>query len=227
VNSFSLDLHPIRLQIERKVGRKIMAYIFPQKAPADAVTKAPNATAPKPPGGNMSGHKPHSSIGAGAGAGIGIGLGIMGIPRASVDNTSLESASPRPRTLKKRATSHSNLKEFGAASSSNAGTDASVGGHRPIPKSRSSHALRADAKASAGTVSSKAGSRTTLVRPGTSDKDKEKEREKEAKDDANEMRERASMNRTFVLVRVAGCVHHFCGNTVLTVVRYETDWYLC
>lgn len=207
MNSFSLDLHPIRLQIERKVGRKIMAYIFPQNIPADVVAKPPVATTPKPSGGSIPGHKPRSSIGAGAGAGIGIGLGIVGIPRASMDNTSLESTSPRPRTLKKRATSHSNLKEFATTSTSNAGTDTGAG-HRPIPKSRSSHALRADAKSSAGTLSSKTGARTAPARPGTSEKDKEKEREREAqaKDDANEMRVRASMNRSFVLVRVSGYV---------------------
>ncbi|KAG9126473.1 hypothetical protein FRC07_003289 [Ceratobasidium sp. 392] len=206
VNSFMLDLHPIRLQIERKVGRKIMAYIFPQKPLVDTNGKPSGGSTPRPLGGHPPGHKSHSSISAGVGASMGIGAGIAGVPRASLDNTSLESASPRPRTLKKRATSHTNLKESAVASSSTAGSDSFVGGHRPIVKSRSSHALRDNAKAPAPGISSKAASRTALVRPATTEKDKEREKEIEAKDDANEMRVRASMNRTFVLVRVSGLV---------------------
>ncbi|KAG9096705.1 hypothetical protein FRC06_008417 [Ceratobasidium sp. 370] len=207
VNSFILDLHPIRLQIERKVGRKIMAYIFPQNTPADVGAKPSGGSTPRPSVGNAPGHKTHSSISAGIGASMGIGAGIAGVPRSSLENTSLESANPRPRILKKRATSHSNLKESAATSNSATGSDL-TGGHRPLLKSRSSHALRDDAKASAPPTPSKATSRTALVRPGTSDKDKDKEREKEieAKDDANEMRVRASKNRTFVLVRVSGLV---------------------
>ncbi|KAG8742575.1 hypothetical protein FRC10_001240 [Ceratobasidium sp. 414] len=207
VNSFVLDLHPIRLQIERKVGRKIMAYIFPQNIPADAGAKPSGGSTPRPSGVNAPSHKTHSSISAGIGASMGIGAGIAGVPRASLENTPLEGASPRPRMLKKRATSHSNLKESAAASTTTAGSDL-AGGHRPILKSRSSHALRDDAKAAAAAIPSKAVPRTALVRPGTAEggKDKEREREIEAKDDANEMRVRASKNRTFVLVRVSGCV---------------------
>ncbi|QRV87312.1 Apt1 domain protein [Ceratobasidium sp. AG-Ba] len=207
VNSFILDLHPIRLQIERKIGRKIMSYIFPQNASPDTGIKSSNGGTPRQSGGNAPGHKTQSSISAGIGAGMGVGLGVAGVPRASIDNTSLESASPRPRTLKKRATSHTNLKDS-AALANNMGDDHAVGASRPIPRSRSSHALRADAQAAAITASSKTASRAALGRPGTADKEKEREKEKEAevKDDANEMRVRASTNRTFVLVRVSGLV---------------------
>ncbi|KAG9090469.1 hypothetical protein FS749_000515 [Ceratobasidium sp. UAMH 11750] len=207
VNSFVLDLHPIRLQIERKVGRKIMAYIFPQNTPAEVGAKPSGGSTPRPSGGNAPSHRTHSSISAGVGASMGIGAGIAGVPRASLENTSLEGANPRPRMLKKRATSHSDLKESAAVSSGAVGNDL-AGGHRPILKSRSSHALRDEAKASVPPTPSKAMSRTALVRPGTADKDKDKEREREieAKDDANEMRVRASKNRTFVLVRVSGLV---------------------
>ncbi|KAG8682942.1 hypothetical protein FRC09_016416, partial [Ceratobasidium sp. 395] len=208
VNSFVLDLHPIRLQIERKVGRRIMAYIFPQKARGDSGIKPSGASTPRPSGGHARGHKTHSSISAGIGASMGVGAGIAGVPRASLDNTSLESNGPRPRTLKKRATSHTNLKESAAVPNNTAGSDSFRGEPRPIVRSRSSHALRDDARATVSAISSKAASRTALVRPVTADKDKEKEREKdtEVKDDANEMRVRASTNRTFVLVRVSGLV---------------------
>lgn len=204
VNSFSLDLHPIRLQIERKAGRKIMSYIFSDRSvPAENAPKPSGKPTPKPSGMSTRGHKSRSSIGAGVGAGLEMGLGIVGIPRASLDNTSLESAGARPRTLRKRASSHTDLKEAAAASNASS-SEMGATGHRTIPKSRSSHALRADAKASAMSVSSKSASRTALLRPGTAEKEKEKE--PEPKDDANEMRVRASKNRTFVLVRVAGYV---------------------
>ncbi|KAF8681124.1 RNA pol II promoter Fmp27 protein domain [Rhizoctonia solani] len=218
VNSFVLDLHPIRLQFERKLGRKILSYIFSRREALVEANGKPSATSnptrpsrPSTPRTSYSatvgpGHKSRSSVGTIAGVGLGIGSGIAGIPRASLDNTSLESASEaRPRTLKKRATSHTDLQEAAAASSpAIVGDDLGLEGRRPIPRSRSSNALRTEAKRP-GTPS-KGASRTAVTRPTTGDKDKEREREREleAKDDANEMRVRASKNRTFVYVKVSG-----------------------
>ncbi|KAH7344029.1 golgi-body localization protein domain-containing protein [Rhizoctonia solani] len=218
VNSFVLDLHPIRLQFERKVGRKILSYIFARRdAPAEAQGKAlatSNApkTGPSTPRTSYSatvgpGHRSRSSVGAIAGIGLSLGSGAVGIPRASLDSTSLESAGDaRPRTLKKRATSHTNLQEVAAASSpAVVGDDSGLEGHRTIPRSRSSNALRTEAKRPP--TPSKAASRA-ISRPTTGDKDRDREREREleAKDDANEMRVRASKNRTFVYVKVSGLV---------------------
>lgn len=234
VNSFILDLHPVRLQIERKVGRRIMAYIFPHRnisaetnskpstprpppnTPKSAVPNSPKPAAPSPPRASSvstSGHKSRSSIGAIAGVGLGMGVGIAGIPRASIDDASFGSGSgsgsgsvsvPRPRMLKKRATSHTDLKDAAAESVPAAPSEGSTGteAHRAIPRSRSSNALRADAKAA--TLSSKTTSRVAFSRPATADKEKEKEKDPEVKDDANEMLVRASKNRTFVHVKVAG-----------------------
>ncbi|EUC67503.1 Apt1 domain protein [Rhizoctonia solani AG-3 Rhs1AP] len=217
VNSFVLDLHPIRLQFERKVGRKILSYIFARRdGPAEAKGKAlvtPNS--PKPP--RLStprtsysatvgpGHRSRSSVGAVAGVGLSIGSGAIGIPRASLDNASLESTGDaRPRTLKKRATSHTDLQEAAAASSpAVVGDDSGFEGRRTIPRSRSSNALKTEAKRPP--TPSKAASRA-LSRPTTGDRDRERDRELEAEDDANEMHVRASKNRTFVFVKVSGLV---------------------
>ncbi|KAJ1308412.1 hypothetical protein OPQ81_004117 [Rhizoctonia solani] len=218
VNSFVLDLHPIRLQFERKVGRKILAYIFSRRdthseSRARALPATPRPTGPSTPRTSYSatmgpGHRSHGSLGAIAGAGLSIGSGAVGLPRASIDNTSMESASDaRPRTLKKRATSHTNLQEAAAASSPAViGDETGLEGRRTIPRSRSSNALRTDAKRPP--TPSKAGARSAISRPTTGDRDKERERERdlEAKDDANEMRVRASKNRTFVFVKVSGLV---------------------
>ncbi|KAG8713591.1 hypothetical protein FRC11_011684, partial [Ceratobasidium sp. 423] len=219
VNSFVLDLHPIRLQFERKLGRKILAYIFSRRdALAESHTKAlpasniPKATGPSTPRTSYSttvgpGHRSRSSVGAIAGVGLSIGSGVVGIPRASLDNTLLEgTGDARPRTLKKRATSHTNLHEAAASSPAMVGDESPLEGRRPIPRSRSSNALRTEAKRPP--TPSKAAARSAMSRPTTGDKDKEREREREleAKDDANEMRVRASKNRAFVFVRVSGLV---------------------
>ncbi|CAE6486800.1 unnamed protein product [Rhizoctonia solani] len=220
VNSFVLDLHPIRLQFERKLGRKILSYIFSRRdALAESHGKAlpasnpPKATGPSSPRSSYSatvgpGHRSRSSVGAIAGVGLSIGSGAIGIPRASLDNASLESAGDaRPRTLKKRATSHTNLHEAAAASSpAVVGDDSGLEGRRAIPRSRSSNALRTEAKRPP--TPSKAAARSAMSRPTTGDKDRERERDREleVKDDANEMRVRASKNRTFVFVKVSGLV---------------------
>ncbi|CAE7226687.1 unnamed protein product, partial [Rhizoctonia solani] len=181
VNSFILDLHPIRLQFERKVGRKILSYIFARRdGPAEAQAKALAASnVAKPPGPSTprtsysatigSGHRSRSSVGAIAGMGLSLGSGVAGIPRSSLDNASLESAGdPRPKTLKKRATSHTDLQEAAAASSpAVVGDDSGLEGRRAIPRSRSSNALRTEAKRPPTPSKSRA-----ISRPTTGDKDK-------------------------------------------------------
>lgn len=176
MESFELQLHPIRLQIERKVGRKLMQYVFPHRQTDDLHDPKSSAASSLARSGK-SGKTPASAD-------------FLKNSSGETSRASIESNDGEPRTglylLPVRSVSAHDLTE-----------DVGQVSKPTLRRSRSSNALKALGKSKDHNAS-----RTDLLAKKLTDKAADKDDEL----DATVMRQRASQNRTFVSINVARCV---------------------
>lgn len=159
IEDLHIQLHPLRLQVERRTGRRIMGYIFTHSNgdSDDSDEKvieygSPSATSPRPPHrSSMDSATPSSLL------------------------TSGSEVSQRPRVIS-RATSFQNLRTLNA-------TPSGSNGQRRLRKSPSSDHLR--------------------TKPQTGEKPVRLTAPKTVDADVEEMRLRASRNRTFLHIKVS------------------------
>ncbi|KDQ20607.1 hypothetical protein BOTBODRAFT_124283 [Botryobasidium botryosum FD-172 SS1] len=147
VESFELDLHPLRLQLERKVGRKVMQYVFPHRQ-TDGKASAALAQSRSSKGKMIS---------------------SLELPKNSSGETSRASMESNDSS-----TQHGlYLMPSRSASSHSLTEDGEQGGRPPMRRSRSTNALRA--LIPKATSKDQNGSKSDLLAKKTKEADKEDE----------------------------------------------------
>lgn len=220
VDMFEFNLHPVKIQIELMVGRKIMDYIFGTKRQREKqeeeqkrlemeISKPENAvTKKKSPFARLLGRQKHLSANSASASGAAFSQTSR---RPSTNESSLNVSSA---DLRSRSTSSTDLLSIGRPSSdgSRDDGDADSNSERASTKATTSRTAPTTAKTSLKSRPGTPGSNSNKDNSNSANNSNDNHRPGDqfaiAQRNATEMRSRASANRTFVYVKISETV--FC-----------------